>query len=154
MRTHSRPRFIILDGNTISETDIADPTLRPLKRRRVEEDTSEEFSKRHFSRCSLSRSGDPKHDSQYYTEAGDCVVQVEDTLFKVSPLSFWQPWTSFQAYSISQISSALLSECSLELKDSLTQHEKVFGPTSDAQPLCLHTEANVFRVLLRALHEG
>ena len=80
MPSKSTRRFIIVDDSTIREARDRQEETRPRKRQRVDEDEEEERKKEEVGSAGARLVCDP----DYYKEDGDCVVRVDNILFKVN----------------------------------------------------------------------
>ena len=80
MPSKSTRRFIIVDDSTIREARDRQEETRPRKRQRVDEDEEEERNKAEVGSAGARLVCDP----DYYKEDGDCVVRVDNILFKVN----------------------------------------------------------------------
>lgn len=71
-------RFIIVDDGTIAQSRDD----RPLKRPRIDDDQGRENSE---VNCPATTSGPVVRDPDFYSErpSADCIVQVQNTMFKV-----------------------------------------------------------------------
>ena len=74
--------FIIVDDSTIREARDRQEETRPRKRQRVDEDEEEDRKKEEAGSAGARLVCDPN----YYKEDGDCVVRVDNILFKVNIL--------------------------------------------------------------------
>jgi len=80
MPSKSTRRFIIVDDSTIREARDRQEETRPRKRQRVDEDEEQERKKEEAG----SAGARLECDLDYYKEDGDCVVRVDNILFKVN----------------------------------------------------------------------
>ena len=80
MPSKSIRKFIIVDDSTICEAQDRQEEMRPRKRRRVDEDEEEDRKREEAGSAGARLVCDP----DYCKEDGDCVVRVDNILFKVN----------------------------------------------------------------------
>jgi hypothetical protein len=73
-------KFIIFNGETICKS--RDDESRPRKRQRTESDDELD------NHASCLAKGPLVRDQEYYKEEADCVIQVENSLFKASSSAY------------------------------------------------------------------